>query len=67
MTRAEEGPVRRQDSQPGPGEETVRLPVTPPEQTQTIRLPSFFPAPAAPRKPQSAPPAPQEQRPGPPP
>jgi len=50
--------VGRQDSQHGPGEETIRLPVTPPEQTQTIRLPSFFPAPAPPRKPQSAPPTP---------
>lgn len=47
----------RQDSQHGPGDETIRLPVTPPEQTQTIRLPSFFPPPAALHKPQPAPPA----------
>lgn len=48
----------RQDSQHGPGEETVRLPVTPPEQTQTIRLPSFFPPPAPPRKPEAGEPPP---------
>ncbi|GAA4460823.1 hypothetical protein GCM10023170_062580 [Phytohabitans houttuyneae] len=57
----------RQDSQHGPGDETVRLPLHPPEQTQTIRLPSFFPPPAPPHKPQPAlsgpPPAPGPQPP----
>jgi D-alanyl-D-alanine carboxypeptidase/D-alanyl-D-alanine-endopeptidase (penicillin-binding protein 4) len=37
--------------------------VTPPEQTQTIRLPSFFPPPSALHKPQPAPPAPGAQPP----
>jgi len=55
--------VGRQDSQHGSGDETVRLPVTLPEQTQTIRLPSFFPPPAPPHKPQSAPPPPPERGP----
>jgi serine-type D-Ala-D-Ala carboxypeptidase/endopeptidase (penicillin-binding protein 4) len=59
--------VGRQDSQHGPGEETVRLPVTPPEQTQTIRLPSFFPPPAAPHRSQPPLPASPQRRPGPPP
>jgi serine-type D-Ala-D-Ala carboxypeptidase/endopeptidase (penicillin-binding protein 4) len=54
--------VGRQDSQPDPGDETVRLPPPQVEQTQTIRLPSFLPPPPPPHQP----PAPPRQPPSPP-
>lgn len=56
--------MARQDSQYGPGDETVRLPVTPaPQDDQTIRLPSYgWPRAPSNDPPEPPPPAPPRRR-----
>lgn len=52
----------RQDSQYGPGDETVRIPATPPvnEEQETLRLPSFDGWPKTAQEPQNAQQAPRQ-------